>query len=143
MINILLILILSLAELTPQTLLNNPKLEILISQAKSDKGMIRVLIFSKETGFPDQPTKALKSLSVSPKNKSAVITLNDLPPGKYAVTVIHDEDNNSKLTTNAVGYPTEKFGFSNNPKVYFSPPSFEKASFELGSEPRRIQIELR
>lgn len=122
---------------------NNPKLEIQINQAKSDKGMIRVLIFSKETGFPDQPTKALKSLSLPTKNKSGILTVSDLPLGKYAVSVIHDEDNDGKLTTNAVGYPTEKFGFSNNPKVYFSPPSFEKASFELGSEPKRIQIELR
>jgi len=142
MIHILLILTLSLAVLTPQTL-SNPKLDIQINHAKSDKGMIRVLIFSKETGFPDQPAKALKSLSIQPKNKAGLLSISDLPPGKYAVSVIHDEDNDGKLTTNAVGYPIEKFGFSNNPKVYFSPPSFEKASFELGSEPQRIQIELR
>nr|WP_287939531.1 DUF2141 domain-containing protein [Algoriphagus sp.] len=122
---------------------DNPKLEIQINQAKSDKGMIRVLIFSKETGFPDQPTKALKSLSISPKNKSGLLSVTDLPPGKYAVSVIHDEDNDGKLTTNAVGYPTEKFGFSNNPKMYFSPPSFEKAAFELQSESKRIEINLR
>lgn len=121
----------------------NSKLEIQIAQARSDKGMIRVLIFSKETGFPDQPAKALKSLSIQPKNKAGLLSISDLPPGKYAVSVIHDEDIDGKLTTNAVGYPIEKFGFSNNPKVYFSPPSFEKASFELGSEPQRIQIELR
>lgn len=121
----------------------NSKLEIQINQAKSDKGMIRLLIFSKETGFPDQPTKALKSLSLSPKNKSGILTVSDLPWGKYAISVIHDEDNDGKLTTNAVGYPTEKFGFSNNPKVYFSPPSFEKAAFELKSESKKIEITLR
>ncbi len=141
MIHFILFISFSLAVLNQDT--KNHKLNIQIDQAKSDKGMIRVLIFSKETGFPDQPTKALKSLSISPKNKSGILSVTDLPPGKYAVSVIHDEDNDGKLTTNAVGYPTEKFGFSNNPKVYFSPPSFEKASFELGSEPRRIQIELR
>ena len=121
----------------------NSKLEIQINQAESDKGMIRVLIFSKEAGFPDQPTKALKSLSLSPKNKSGILTVSDLPSGKYAISVIHDEDNDGKLTTNAVGYPTEKFGFSNNPKVYFSPPSFEKAAFELKSESKKIEITLR
>jgi uncharacterized protein (DUF2141 family) len=101
------------------------------------------LVFSKDTGFPDQPTKALKSLSLQPKNNGGELILTDLPAGKYAVSVIHDEDNNSKLTTNAVGYPTEKFGFSNNPKVYFSPPSFEKASFELGAGSKQIEIQLR
>lgn len=122
---------------------SNPKLEIQINQTQSDKGMIRILIFSKDTGFPDQPTKALKSLSIQPKNKTGNLSISDLPPGKYAVSVIHDEDNNGKLTTNAVGYPTEKFGFSNNPKVYFSPPSFEKAAFELKAEPKKIEITLR
>ena len=121
----------------------NSKLEIQINQAESDKGMIRVLIFSKEAGFPDQPTKALKSLSLTPKNKSGILTVSDLPSGKYAISVIHDEDNDGKLTTNAVGYPTEKFGFSNNPKVYFSPPSFEKTAFELKSESKKIEITLR
>ncbi len=122
---------------------SDTKLEILITEAKSDRGFIRVLIFSGETGFPDQPSKALKSVSLAPKNKSVELVLSDLPPGRYAVSVIHDEDNNTKLTTNTVGYPTEKFGFSNNPKVYFSPPSFEKAAFELGLKPKGIQIELR
>lgn len=122
---------------------SNPKLEIQINQTQSDKGMIRILIFSKDTGFPDQPTKALKSLSIQPKNKTGNLSISDLPAGKYAVSVIHDEDNNGKLTTNAVGYPTEKFGFSNNPKVYFSPPSFEKAAFELKAEPKKIEITLR
>jgi uncharacterized protein (DUF2141 family) len=122
---------------------SNPKLEIQINQTQSDKGMIRILIFSKDTGFPDQPTKALKSLSIQPKNKTGNLSISDLPPGKYAVSVIHDEDNNGKLTTNAVGYPSEKFGFSNNPKVYFSPPSFEKAAFELKAETKKIEITLR
>jgi uncharacterized protein (DUF2141 family) len=118
-------------------------LEIQVNQAKSDKGMIRVLIFSKENGFPDQPEKAFKSLSVPPKNKAALFSVTELPVGKYAVSVIHDEDGDGKLNTNAVGYPTEKFGFSNNPKIYFSAPTFDKAAFEFRSEKRRIEINLR
>jgi uncharacterized protein (DUF2141 family) len=123
--------------------LGNPRLEIRITDAKSDKGMVRILIFSRENGFPDQPETALKSYSIPPKNKACYLSVNDLPPGKYAVSVIHDEDNNGKLSFSVVGYPTEKFGFSNNPKVYFSPPSFDKAAFELKSENKTLQIILR
>ena len=121
----------------------NPKLEIRITEANSDKGMIRILIFSKENGFPDQPETAVKSYSISPQNKSCSLAISDLPPGRYAVSVIHDEDMNGKLSFNIVGYPTEKFGFSNNPKVYFSPPSFEKAAFDMKSENKLLQINLR
>jgi uncharacterized protein (DUF2141 family) len=122
---------------------NNPKLEIQITEAKSDKGMIRILIFSKANGFPDEPETALKSYSIPPKNKACTLSINDLAPGTYAVSVIHDEDGNGKLSFNMVGYPSEKFGFSNNPKVYFSAPSFDKAAFELKSENKQVQIILR
>lgn len=121
----------------------SPKIEVEITGASSDKGFIRVLIFSGEKGFPDQPEKAVKNFSIPPKNRSCKVMVSDLPPGKYAVSVIHDEDNDGKLSTNAVGYPTEKFGFSNNPKVYFSAPGFDKTAFDLGSADKKILITLR
>jgi uncharacterized protein (DUF2141 family) len=105
--------------------------------------MIRVLLFSGAAGFPDQVGKAVKSFSLPPKNKQVAFTITDLVPGTYALAVIHDQDSNGKLSSNAVGYPIEKFGFSNNPKVYFSPPSFEKASFVLGKTPVKVTISLR
>jgi uncharacterized protein (DUF2141 family) len=138
-------LILSLLFLvvTPAEFKQAPILEVSIQQAKSDKGKIRVLVFSKETGFPDELGQAIKSYSISPKDKSCKIRIEDLPAGTYAISVIHDEDENGSLTTNLVGYPVEKFGFSNNPKVYFAPPTFDKAAFELRGESKQIRIDLR
>ena len=118
-------------------------IQVNIQEASSDQGMIRVLLFSGGSGFPDQVSKAVKSFSIPPKNKQVAFTINDLAPGTYALAVIHDQDSNGKLSSNAVGYPIEKFGFSNNPKVYFSPPSFEKASFVLGKTPMKVTISLR
>lgn len=118
-------------------------LQVSISGASSDAGSIRVLIFSKPSGFPDQVKQAVRSISLPPKNGKASFKLSDLPPGTYAIGVIHDQDNNGKLRTNAVGYPTEKFGFSNNPKVYFGPPAFEKAAFVLGKTAVSLEISLR
>jgi uncharacterized protein (DUF2141 family) len=117
--------------------------QVNIQEASSDRGMIRVLLFSGATGFPDQVGKAVKSFSLPPKNQQVAFTITDLVPGTYALAVIHDQDSNGKLSSNAVGYPIEKFGFSNNPKVYFSPPSFEKASFVLGKTPVKVTISLR
>jgi uncharacterized protein (DUF2141 family) len=118
-------------------------LQLHISEASSDQGMIRVLIFSQATGFPDNPAKAVKSYSLPPKKGAVSIPVTGLAPGSYAVAVIHDKDGNGKLSTNAVGYPTERFGFSNNPKIYFSPPSFDKAAISLGKTPQTLRIVLR
>ncbi|TDQ19421.1 uncharacterized protein (DUF2141 family) [Algoriphagus boseongensis] len=141
MIFLILSLFLQLGNPTVQDKVNT-KLLIQIHHTKSDQGKIRILIFSSEKGFPDQPEHALKSYSITPKNKAGELLVEDLPEGKYAVSVIHDEDGNGKLNTNAVGYPSEKFGFSNNPKVYFSIPSFEKVAFQLTKEAKTILINL-
>uniref|UniRef100_UPI004048B2BF DUF2141 domain-containing protein n=1 Tax=Algoriphagus sp. TaxID=1872435 RepID=UPI004048B2BF len=122
---------------------NQTTLEVSISGASSEAGSIRILVFSKPSGFPDQVKQAVRSISLPSKSGKANFKLTDLPAGTYAIGVIHDQDNNGKLSTNAVGYPTEKFGFSNNPKVYFGPPSFEKAAFVLGKNPVSIEISLR
>jgi uncharacterized protein (DUF2141 family) len=118
-------------------------LQVSISGASIDAGSIRILVFSKPSGFPDQVKQAVRSISLPPKSGKASFKLTDLPAGTYAIGVIHDQDNNGKLSTNAVGYPTEKFGFSNNPKVYFGPPSFEKAAFVLGKTALSLEIDLR
>ena len=118
-------------------------LQLSITGANSDAGSIRVLIFSEPSGFPDQVSNSVRNMSIAPKSGKASFKLTDIPVGTYAIGVIHDEDNNGKLSTNAVGYPIEKFGFSNNPKVYFGPPSFEKAAFVLGKSPVSVEIKLR
>ena len=122
---------------------NQTSLQVSISGASSDAGSIRILVFSKPSGFPDQVKQAVRSISLPPKSGKASFKLTDLPAGTYAIGVIHDLDNNGKLSTNAVGYPTEKFGFSKNPKVYFGPPSFEKAAFVLGKTAVSLEINLR
>ncbi len=122
---------------------NQTSLQVSISGASSDAGSIRILVFSKPSGFPDQVKQAVRSISLAPKSGKANFKLTDLPSGTYAIGVIHDQDNNGKLSTNAVGYPTEKFGFSKNPKVYFGPPSFEKAAFVLGKTAVSLEIDLR
>lgn len=51
------------------------------------------------------------------------------PAGKYALAVIHDENMNAKLNTNARGSPTEGYSFSNDVKGLFGAPAFSAASF--------------
>jgi uncharacterized protein (DUF2141 family) len=62
-------------------------------------------------------------------NKSVVV-INDLKPGKYAFKYFHDENSDEKLNTNFMGIPKEGYGFSNNAKGTFGPPSFDKTVFE-------------
>ncbi len=137
-------LIFSLLFLRLQTSQNQASdLHVQIGETSSNQGKVLVLVFNRESGFPDQVDKAVRKFALSPENGKAELTLSDLPPGKYAFTVLHDEDGDEKMATNFLGIPAEKYGFSNNPRIYFSPPSFESAAVELDGKSKTIQIKLR
>ena len=66
----------------------------------------------------------------------------DIPPGTYALNVIHDENMDGKLAANWVGIPTEGYGFSNDVKALMSAPSFEAASFPYDGRNLDMTISL-
>ncbi len=58
------------------------------------------------------------------------ISIRDIPQGAYAISLFQDKNKNGAIDTNFVGIPKEPFGFSNNPKIRFGPPTFEEAQFQ-------------
>lgn len=68
----------------------------------------------------------------------------DVPPGVYAVSVLHDEDGDRELDTNLFGMPTEGWAVSRNlGPSGLSAPSFEDARFRVAAGPHRIRLRLR
>lgn len=70
------------------------------------------------------------------------ITLHELPEGRYAIKLIHDANLNGDLDRNALGLPTEGYGFSNN-AGRFGPPSFDDAAFEVGNDSLEVRVRVR
>jgi uncharacterized protein (DUF2141 family) len=66
----------------------------------------------------------------------------DIPPGTYAMAVIHDENMNGKLDTNRLGIPREGYGFSNDAKGWLGPPSFSAASFRYDGRSLDLTMSL-
>ena len=64
-------------------------------------------------------------------------------PGYYAVALFHDENGDHHLNTNALGIPTEGYGFSNNPTLYFGPPDLGKVRFSLHSGDNPVAIQMK
>jgi uncharacterized protein (DUF2141 family) len=56
--------------------------------------------------------------------------------------VIHDENMNGKLDTNALGIPTEGCGFSNDARAWFGAPSFSAASFAYDGRSIELTIDV-
>jgi uncharacterized protein (DUF2141 family) len=120
---------------------NANELKVTFDDLRSDKGHLRYLVFNDENGFPDKPEKSVKQGELPSSSAKEGFSI-DVPPGNYSVTVIHDEDSNGKLDKNFLGMPKEGFGFSNDPRIFFGPPSFKKTVFEVKG-PTKIQIQVK
>lgn len=119
-------------------------LQIHIGDIPSDRGIIQVLVFDREKGWPESVDDAWKALGIPIKNGIASQTLVDVPVGNYAITVFHDEDEDGLIRKNKLGYPIDDFGFSNNPSLLFGVPSFSKCSKKVSSgSSTHFEIELR
>jgi len=70
------------------------------------------------------------------------ITFRQLPPGRYAIIVFHDENDNGLLDENALGVPVEGYGFSNNAKGFLSAPSFNAAAITLPLSDQTIDASI-
>ena len=57
-----------------------------------------------------------------------------LPEGVYAIGIFVDVNRNNRMDRNFVGIPKEQYGFSNNAKGSFGPPSFMDASFTVSGD---------
>lgn len=113
-----------------------------VNGIRNQKGKIRVSVYDSADGFPGTPQKA-KYLAEGIINKStAQIKIENLPFGEYAVSLIHDENNNLKVETNFLGIPKEGIGMSNDAKGTFGPPSYTQAKFKYAKKNQIIKINI-
>lgn len=74
---------------------------------------------------------------------TVVVTVPNVPPGRYAAQAFADADDDGKLGRTMVGIPKEGVGFSNNAMRRFLPPKFSSAAFDHGAGQQHIAIALR
>lgn len=99
-------------------------LTIEIEGLQNNDGQV-ILEFSNEKG------EKIKGITQDIADHTCIIVVNNLNPGKYAFKYFHDKNKNEKLDLKWMGIPKEGYGFSNNAKGTFGPPSFEKTIFEI------------
>ena len=65
----------------------------------------------------------------------------DLPKGTYSIGIFVDANYNNKMDRNFFGVPKEQYGFSNDAKGNFGPPSFKDASLTVSGD-MKLNINL-
>ncbi len=117
------------------------KLIVHIDGFRNQKGNAGITVFTSPDGWPENNDKAFMHSGHPFTGDKATMELQ-LPAGRYAIAAIHDENANHKLDRNMIGWPKEGFGFSNNPKVNLSAPSFNTAAMQVACPVTETTIHL-
>jgi len=117
-------------------------LTVQVSELRNSKGTVQFALYNREDAFPDEHYKKyFKKLTGEIVNGASSVTFENLPGGKYAVNILHDENNDGKIKKGII-FPKEGIGFSNFQSIGISnKPTFSKASFSVLSD-KKIKVNI-
>ena len=121
---------------TPNAELNGPvvmaKFVIHLTHVPPDTQKVAVAMFADPSTYlsEDADYSGAWPFDGNPEGR-ATIVLEEVAVGGYAVIVLADTDGDERIGQNALGLPTESYGFGNNATGFFGPASFKDALVEV------------
>lgn len=137
------ILLSAVATLTLLAASAQSKVVVQVSNFENDKGVCIVCLYDNAKAFSGKG-EPLACERVTVANKTAAAVFEAVPEGTYAVSVVHDENNNQKFDTNFLGIPKEGYGASQNKLPFAAAPKFEENKFVVKNNAAvSVNIKLR
>ena len=117
-------------------------LTVVTTGLENNQGEVQFSLYNKDGTIPDKElNNSYKMKRVSINGTQAKVFFRDLPKGRYAVNIFHDENSNYKIDK-GLFMPKEDIGLSNFKRMnFFHLPNFKKASFRLDYD-KEIQIKI-
>lgn len=117
-------------------------LTVKVAELRNSDGVVQFALYNNEGSLPDEHyRKYYRKHSAVIVNGTSEITFENLPSGKYAVNILHDENKNSKIDKGFI-LPIEGIGFSNYQSIGISNrPTFAKASFSINGD-KQMEIKV-
>ncbi|MEM9223588.1 MAG: DUF2141 domain-containing protein [Pseudomonadota bacterium] len=113
------------------------ELSFIVEGVRNAMGRVNVYLCPEEEFLGEEcPFRA----SVAANEGETSVVFVDVPPGLYGVQAFHDENENTKMDRNFVGWPLEGFAFANNPEIFLRAPSFEASSIVIGEENLEVRM---
>ncbi|MCB1144126.1 MAG: DUF2141 domain-containing protein [Leptospiraceae bacterium] len=116
------------------------RLTVQTAGVRNSIGSINVAVYRSDSDFKKENFVYSGKI---PASGNGIIQFHNLAPGRYAVAVFHDENENNKLDSNLLGIPKEGYGFSNHATGGITgPPKFSETGFSISGEDIKIDIKL-
>lgn len=116
------------------------EVQVQISGLRSTQGRVLVAAHVSRDSFPSQWEKATAMVSVPAEAPATTVALKLPAPGRYAIIVVHDEDNDGVMSKNLIGLPREGYTTGGNPAT-LAFPRFSASVVEL-RESRRLELRI-
>lgn len=112
----------------------NYSITVEVNNLRNSEGVVQFALYNKDGTIPDEDYANYYKMQIGNiVNGSSTITFINIPPGTYAVNILHDENRNGKIDKGFI-LPIEGIGFSNFETIGLTNrPNFEKASFSVKS----------
>lgn len=103
-----------------------------MTKFENNRGSCIVCLYNNARAFAGKGAPVACN-TVSIANRTAAVQFDNLPEGTYAVSVIHDANDNKKFDTNFLGIPKEGYGASQNRLPFAAAPKFDDNKFTVAA----------
>lgn len=104
-------------------------------------GAVGCSLFRDAVGFPMDNAGARQQW-LPARAEGVICRFEGVAPGRYAVAIGHDRNDNRRVDTNLVGLPTEPWGVSNNVRPTLRAPRWDEAAFVVPVDAKEHSITI-
>jgi uncharacterized protein (DUF2141 family) len=119
------------------------RLYVQVEGVRASQGLVAVSLYADESSKFLARRGSIYTGRVPAEAPSTTVCLHLPEPGIYALAAYHDEDGDRSLDRGSLGLPTEGVGFSNNPRLVLSLPSFRSVRLSVPRTNMLTRITLR
>jgi len=118
------------------------QIRVVVENIRSDRGTLALALYRSPEGWPYEPEFDFFLKKDSLRDGRLSYLVNNLKPGRYALSVLDDENNDGEMDY-FCGIPREGWGFCNNPPVLrLRPPRYEQCSFQAEGDSLTITVRM-
>ena len=114
-----------------------------VENVRSARGLIAVTLYPDDSRRFLARRGSLYVGRVQARAGTTRVCIHLPSTGTWVFGVYHDEDGNRTINRNSLGLPREGFGFSNNPRLFFSVPAFRSVRVAVPRTNMQTTIRLR
>ena len=116
---------------------------ITVTDLRNSKGVVMACMTTQEDIFPRCRRDSNSHRATVQASETVTIRFDNVKPGKYAIALLHDENEDGKANRMLGMAPREGYGFSRDAPVQMAPPNWDDAVFTHGDEAQSLTITMR